>query len=63
MLAVDAVKARCTLADITDERVAPVGLADFARASVVAGIRVAGSCNTNMNVTLIQALDNFVLRY
>lgn len=43
VLAVDAVKARPTLADITDERVTPVGLADFTRASIVAGVRVAGS--------------------
>lgn len=61
MLAVDAVKARRTLADITNKRVAPVGLADFTRASVVAGVRVAGSCNPNENVRLIQAADNFIL--
>lgn len=50
MLAVDAVKSRCTLADVTNERVASVGLADFTRASVMAGVWVAGSCNTDMNV-------------
>lgn len=58
MLAVDAVKARCTLANVTDERVAPVGLADFTRASIVAGVWVAGSCNTNI-ARLIQTLDKF----
>lgn len=61
MLAVDAVKARCTLADITNERVAPIGLADFTCASVVARVRVAGSCNTDMNVRLLQELDDFIL--
>lgn len=44
VLAVNSTEARWTLADVTDEGVAPVGLADLTGSSVVARVRMARAC-------------------
>lgn len=44
VLAVNAAEACWTLADVTDEGVTPVGLADVAYSSVVARVRMAKTC-------------------
>lgn len=44
VLAVNAAEAGRTLADVTDEGVAPVGLADVAYSSVMTRVGVARSC-------------------
>lgn len=44
MLAVDAAEAWWTLADVTDEGVTPVGLADVADSSVMTRVWMARTC-------------------